>query len=31
MNKIQEFLDVALCMACIAVPFVLYFAFVMKP
>jgi ABC-type bacteriocin/lantibiotic exporter with double-glycine peptidase domain len=31
MNKIREFLDLALCMACIALPFVLYFAFVMKP
>jgi hypothetical protein len=30
MNK-QEFLDLALCIACIAMPFVIYFAFVMKP
>lgn len=31
MKKIKEFLDLALCMGCIALPFVLYFAFVMKP
>ena len=31
MNKLREFLDLALCGACIALPFVLYFAFVMKP
>jgi hypothetical protein len=31
MNKIKEFFDLALCIACIALPFVLYFAFVMKP
>ena len=31
MNKIREFMDLALCIACIALPFVLYFAFVMKP
>jgi hypothetical protein len=30
-NKMKEFLDLALAMACIALPFVLYFAFVMKP
>lgn len=31
MNKFREFLDLALSMACLALPFVLYFAFVMKP
>jgi hypothetical protein len=31
MNKLKEFLDLALAMGCIALPFVLYFAFVMKP
>ncbi len=30
-KKTKEFLDLALAMACIALPFVLYFAFVMKP
>jgi len=31
MNKLKEFLDLALAMTCIAMPFVIYFAFVMKP
>lgn len=31
MNKLKEFFDLALCVTCIALPFVLYFAFVMKP
>ena len=31
MNKFRELCDLALCVACIALPFVLYFAFVMKP
>jgi hypothetical protein len=30
-NKTKEFLDLALAITCIALPFVLYFAFVMKP
>jgi hypothetical protein len=30
MNK-REFFDMVLAMACIALPFVIYFAFVMKP
>ncbi len=30
-NKTKEFLELALCMAGIALPFVIYFAFVMKP
>jgi hypothetical protein len=30
-NKLKEFLDLALAMACLAAPFVIYFAFVMKP
>jgi hypothetical protein len=30
-KKTKEFLDLAFSMACIALPFVLYFAFVMKP
>ena len=29
--KMREFFDLALAMACIALPFVLYFVFVMKP
>ena len=30
-NKTKEFLDLALAIVCIALPFVIYFAFVMKP
>ena len=29
--KMREFFDMVLGMACIALPFVIYFAFVMKP
>jgi hypothetical protein len=29
--KMREFFDMVLAMACIATPFVIYFAFVMKP
>ena len=31
MNKMREFLDLVAAIACIALPFVIYFAFVMKP
>jgi hypothetical protein len=30
-DTMKEFFDLALATACIAVPFVIYFAFVMKP